>query len=218
MQRRAVVDGVMRSLGTGFVFTSHDLPTDLVDAAYEMLATFFALPAATKERWCVPDSHGQTGYTGLLVETAAISDMPDWKEMLNWGEEVPGHHPLRARYPHRYRDPVLPEADVPGIGKVLREFHTLLVELQTRFLRVIAVGLGVAEQYFDDLLADGSHLTRAVHYPAMVERADHRSRLGRRARRHQPRHRTATRRAARDCSSRPRTDGSTSRRRPTMSS
>ncbi len=167
-ERRAVVDGVMRSLGTGFVFTSHDIPSDLLDDAYARLAEFFALPVAEKERWRVPESHGQTGYTGLLVETAATSDLADWKEMLNWGEEVPRHHPLRTRYPHRYLDQALPEDSVPGIRAVLVEFHRRLLDLQTRFLRVVAAGLGVADGYFDDILADGSHLTRAIHYPPMT--------------------------------------------------
>jgi isopenicillin N synthase-like dioxygenase len=168
-QQRAVVDGVMRSLGTGFVFTSHDVPESVLDDAYGMLATFFALPLEAKARWRAPESHGQTGYTGLLVETAAISDTPDWKEMLNWGAELPRHHPLRTRYPHRYLEPVLPEADVPGIAAVLREFHDRLVDLQTRFLRIIAAGLGADRRFFDDLVADGSHLTRAIHYPSMAD-------------------------------------------------
>src|SRR4051812_35351540 len=108
-QRRAVVDGVMRSLGTGFVYTSHDIPGDLLDDAYGMLAEFFALDPEVKARWHVPESHGQTGYTGLLVETAAVSDTPDWKEMLNWGDALPVGHPLRARYPPRYCEQVLPQ-------------------------------------------------------------------------------------------------------------
>jgi isopenicillin N synthase-like dioxygenase len=87
--------------------------------------------------------------------------------MLNWGAEIPPHHPLRTRYPHRYLDQAFPEADVPGITAVLTEFHARLVDLQTRFLRVVAVGLGAHEYFFDDVLADGSHLTRAIHYPAM---------------------------------------------------
>ncbi len=165
--RRAVVDGVMRSLGTGFVYTSHDIPNDVLDAAYEMLAQFFALPAEAKLRSCVPESHGQTGYTGLLVETAAVSDVPDWKEMLNWGTELPAHHPLRTKYPHRYPEQVFPEREVPGIATVLREFHARLAGLQLRFLRLVALGLGADEHYFDDVCADGSHLTRAIHYPAM---------------------------------------------------
>lgn len=168
-QRRAAVDGVMRSLGTGFVYTSHDLPEDLLDTAYEMLARFFALPAATKARWEAPHSHGQTGYTGLLVETAATADVPDWKEMLNWGADVPAAHPLRARYPHRYTDQVLPETDVPGITKVLGAFHEQVLDLQQRFLRIVALGLGCAESFFDDLLVDGSHLSRAIHYPPMTD-------------------------------------------------
>ena len=166
--RAAVVDGVVRSLGTGFVFTSHDIPEDVLDDAYSRLAGFFALQPEEKERWRVPAAHGQTGYTGLLVETAATSAVPDWKEMLNWGADVPAHHPLRVRYPHRYPAQVLPDEEAaPGLAKALRELHDRVIDLQARFLRIIAVGLGAAESFFDDLLIDGPHLTRAIHYPPM---------------------------------------------------
>ena len=168
-QRRAVVDGVRRSLGTGFVYTSHDLSEDLLDTAYDMLARFFALPTEVKARWAAPETHGQTGYTGLLIETAATSDLADWKEMLNWGIDVPAAHPLRTRYPHRYASPVLPEADVPGITAVLTEFQARVLDLQRRFLRVVALGLGCHEAFFEDVLVDGSTLTRAIHYPPMRE-------------------------------------------------
>src|ERR1700753_1173809 len=100
--RAAVVDGVMRSLATGFVFLSHDLPAELLDGAYQRLERFFAQPAEVKAAAAVPGSHGQRGYTGLLVETAASADVPDWKEMFNWGRELPAGHPLRRRYPHQY--------------------------------------------------------------------------------------------------------------------
>lgn len=167
--RRAVVEGVLQSLQTGFVYTSHDIPGDVLDTAYELLARFFALPIPVKQRYVAPDTHGQTGYTGVLVETAAGRDAPDWKEMLNWGEELAPGHPLRRRYPHRYAEPVLPEADVPGITDVLMTFHARLLDLQRRFLRVIALGLGCGEHFFDDLLRDGSTLSRAIRYPSMHE-------------------------------------------------
>ena len=80
--RRAIVDGTMRSLATGFVYVRHDLSEDLLDDAYGRLADFFALPQDRKDRYTVDGANGQTGYTGLLVETAAVSDVPDWKEML----------------------------------------------------------------------------------------------------------------------------------------
>ncbi len=166
--RAAVVDGVLRSLGTGFVFTSHDLPEALLDEAYGMLAAFFSLSPEAKARSVAPDSHGQTGYTGLLVETASGADQADWKEMLNWGTDIPRAHPLRRRYPSQYRDQVLPEADVPGITAVLTTFHERVLDIQRRFLRIVAVALKCDESFFDDLVADGTHLTRAIHYPPMA--------------------------------------------------
>jgi isopenicillin N synthase-like dioxygenase len=167
--RRAVVDGVMRSLRTGFVFCSHDLPGDELDEAYELLARFFALPLDVKRRSIAPGSHGQTGYTAPLVETAAGAPVADWKEMLNWGRSLPENHPLRRRHPHLYPSQVLPEDDVPGITAVLTRFGTIVEALQRRVLRIIATGLGVDAGFFDSMVGDGATLNRAVHYPPMSD-------------------------------------------------
>ncbi|MBK8331244.1 MAG: isopenicillin N synthase family oxygenase [Acidimicrobiaceae bacterium] len=167
-QRRAVVDGVRRSLTTGFVYTRHDLSDDMLDTAYGMLREFFEHPQEMKQAFIAPDAHGQTGYTGLLVETAASSDVPDWKEMLNWGLTLPQGHPLRARYPHRYGPQVLPEAAVPGITDVLNHFHLKVEDIQRRFLRIIAESIGCHESFFDEMTTNGATLTRAIRYPAMT--------------------------------------------------
>lgn len=170
--RRSVIDGVMRSLATGFVYCDTDLSETLLDDAYGMLQTFFELDQERKDAWIAAGTHGQAGYTGLLVETAATSDVPDWKEMLNWGPAIPEGHPMRRKYPHRFHDPVLPEADVPGITKVLTEFHERVFDLQRRFLRIIALGLGADEQFFDGLVADAPVLNRAIRYPPMSSAPD----------------------------------------------
>lgn len=165
--RRAVVDGVMRSLANGFVYTTTDLSENLLDEVYERLEMFFGLPIESKREAAAPGTHGQTGYTGLLVETAAMLDRPDWKEMLNWGDEIPLGHPLQVRFPANYPRRVLPEAQAPGISDILMEFHRRVLDVQRRFLRIIAVGIGCAEGFFDEMTTNGSHLTRAIHYPAM---------------------------------------------------
>lgn len=170
--RAAVVDGLMRSLSTGFVYVGHDLSEDLIDEAYGLLEEFFALPSEEKNRFVAPGTHGQTGYTGLLVETAATAEVADWKEMLNWSRDVPAHHPLRARYPHRYHEQVLPEAAVPGIADVLNTFHDAIFDLQRRILRIIAIGIGCHEDFFEKSLVDGSTLSRAIHYPSMTSAPD----------------------------------------------
>lgn len=169
--RRAVVDGVRRSLETGFVFSSHDISEQLLDEAYGMLAAFFALPAERKAKWHVPEAHGASGYTGLSVERAVGAEVPDWKEMLNWSAPLPGRHPLRRAFPEQYPDQVIPEADVPGITDVLTRLHAGLLDLQTRVLRIVALGLGLAESFFDDMLLYGSTLNRAIRYPPMSEAA-----------------------------------------------
>ena len=214
--RAALVDGVRRSLETGFVYTSHDLPEDLLDEAYGMLAEFFSLPHRRSRRPTRrPESHGQTGYTGLLVETAAGAELADWKEMLNWGSELPAHHPLRSRYPHRYGDQVLPERrPCLGSARSCMAFHHRVVDLQARFLRIIAVGLGCHETFFDDLLVDGPHLTRAIHYPAMHDRPLRRPRVGGRPQGHQPHHRPAPCDRRRPPAAHPGRAGPTSCRRP----
>ena len=170
--RRAVVDGVSRSLVTGFVYVEHDLSVDLIDEAYDRLEAFFTLPQGRKDAYVVPGSNGQSGYTGLLVETAAVMDVPDWKEMLNWGEPLGVGHPLRERYPHRYGPATLPEADLPGVHDLLMRFHRSVADLQRRVLRIIAEGLGAHESFFDEMLTDGATLTRAIHYPAMEQAPD----------------------------------------------
>ena len=172
-QRSAVVDGVRRSLETGFVLTRHDLSEDLLDSAYGMLQQFFSAPTEEKQRWTVPGAHGQTGYTGVLVETAASSDTPDWKEMLNWSTPIEPGHPLKRKFRQAYPDQVLPEETVPGITKVLYEFHDTIADLQRRFLRIIAEGIGCHETFFDEMVADGPTLTRAIRYPPMTESPDH---------------------------------------------
>ncbi len=168
-RRKAVVDGVRRSLQTGFVYTSHDLSETLLDDAYGMLRDFYTRSGEEKQRFSAPGTHGQTGYTGVLVETAASSDVPDWKEMLNWGREIPAGHPLRRNFPQSYPEQVLPEALVPGISDVLYRFHDTIFDLQRRFLRVIAEGIGCHETFFDEMLTDGPTLTRSIRYPAMEE-------------------------------------------------
>ena len=166
-ERAAVVDGVMRSLVTGFVYVAHDLAPGLIDEAYGQLQAFFALPQGRKDRCIVTGAHGETGYTPMMTETGAISDIPDLKEMLNWGEPAPAGHPLRQRYPHRYGPPALPEDDLPGVTERLLRFHTSVLDIQRRVLRVIAAGIGIHEDFFDTMLAHGSTLTRAIHYPPM---------------------------------------------------
>jgi len=58
---------------------------------------------------------------------------------------------------------------VPGISQVLYAFHEAIADIQKRFLRIIAVGIGCHETFFDDMVTDGPTLTRAIRYPSMKD-------------------------------------------------
>ena len=133
------------------------------------MGRFFALGTEAKRSCIAAGSHGQSGYTGPLVETAAGHALADWKEMLNWSQPPARDHPLRLRFPHLYPEPLLPEALVPGITEVLFAFHRAIADLQRRFLRVVALAMGCDESFFEEIVSDAPTLTRAIHYPPMVE-------------------------------------------------
>ena len=58
---------------------------------------------------------------------------------------------------------------MPGITAVLGRFHRELAELQRRFLRIIALGMGCAEGFFDEITQEAPTLSRAIRYPPMAQ-------------------------------------------------
>jgi isopenicillin N synthase-like dioxygenase len=51
LRRRATIDGVRRTLMTGFVYARHSIPADVMDSAYAGLEKFFSLPQEMKDRY-----------------------------------------------------------------------------------------------------------------------------------------------------------------------
>ena len=136
--------------------------------AYDMLAEFFLEPTEVKREFVAPGSHGQTGYTGLLVETAASSDVPDWKEMLNWGREAPRRPPAARRLPAPLRR--------PGAARGRGARHHRRAQPLPRHASPTCSGgscasspspSGATRTSSTRMLRHGPHLTRAIHYPAM---------------------------------------------------
>lgn len=169
--KQSVVNGTMRSLSdTGFVFMSTDFSQTLLDDVYGLLEDFFSQDRAAKLEARDAESFGSRGYTELLVETAAIAEQPDWKEMFNWSLSLPPGHPLGVTYPQWYRDSVFPAGGhLQEMQAALQHFHRELEDLQRRFLRIVALGVGAHESLFDKMTEYGPHLSRAIHYPPMEE-------------------------------------------------
>ncbi len=158
-----------------------------------MLREFFALEPEVKQQFVVPGCARTNRVTpGLLVETAASSDEPDWKEMLNWASPIPQGHPLKRKFPTAYPDQVLPESAVPGITegavRVPRRDRRSAASLPARDRRRRSVPRDVLRRH------GARRPTLDSSDPLPTDGRDHVrwSRVGRRPRRHQPHHRAAT--------------------------
>lgn len=162
-----------RQLPTGVLLVRDELQPGLLPSAYSLLERFFALPHAVKQRWSLRGSDGQHGYTSRL-DPAAPND-PDWKEVLAWGAELPPGDMLAERFPARYARPFLDGIDVPGLATALATLHAQLLASQLRVLRLLAPILEVDAPYVEDLVRDGPHLCRAVHYPVRPPEAERRT-------------------------------------------
>ncbi len=157
-----------------------------------MLVEFFSLPAEEKQRFVAPGTHGQTGYTGLLVETAASADVPGLEGDAELG-------PGGARGPSaalRLPAPLRPAGAARGRGPghhrgAQRPSTTASPTCSGASCGSSPSAIGCHETFFDVMLRHGPHLTRAIHYPAMDLAPGRGARVGGRARRHQPDHRAA---------------------------
>ena len=152
--KQAVVDGVMKSLETGFVYTSHDMSQVFWTKFTACLANSFQNQLCKRKQQSFEGTNGQRGYTGLLVETAAISVSLIGRRCQLGKIYLQG---IRSRSGiRRFFNNVFPEDLVPGITGTLEKFHDQILDLQLRFLRIIALGLKTSKRSLIHLFGWGN--------------------------------------------------------------
>ena len=164
-ERAAVVEELGCALAdTGFVgVVNHGIPAGLIDDFYAASRRFYALPDVTKAKYELAGMAGQRGYTSFGKEHAKQSDVADLKEFFQLGQEFPADHPL---YRPGLEDPVVEE--VPAFTTKGRELFRGFQRAGTNLLRAIALYLGLEEDYFDEYVAYGNSILRAIYYPPIT--------------------------------------------------
>jgi len=176
LEQAALVDATCRELGF-LLAVGHGISPDTKRAMLDAMQRFFALPAAEKERISIAGSDCHRGYVGLGTEAlegalaeGGTLDVPrtgDLKETIDSGiEHGPDHPEVLAGTP-LHGPNQLP--DLPGFRKAWSAYFAEATEASLRAHRALAVGLGLASTWFEDL---GSrygdpfmyHL-RMLHYP-----------------------------------------------------
>jgi isopenicillin N synthase-like dioxygenase len=149
----------------GFVAVNgHGVPQELIDAYYNIVKKFFALPTETKRKYEIPELAGQRGYTSFGKEHAKGSEAPDLKEFWQMGQIVEGEDMPAEHYPNNVSVTELPE------------FYDLGTQLFKAFeasgrhlLQAIGIHLEIGEFYFDRHVHNGNSILRAIHYPPITQ-------------------------------------------------
>ena len=149
----------------GFVAVkNHGIPGDLIEDLYRYVQQFFSLPAEKKRAYEIPGLAGQRGYTSFGKEHAKGSDAPDLKEFFQFGQIVPGNHPLKSEYP----DNVMVD-QVAGFNETLFKAYRAFEKSGKSLLQAIALYLTLEEHFFDDQIEEGNSILRAIHYPPIEQ-------------------------------------------------
>lgn len=148
----------------GFVAVkNHGISDNLIADLYRYVQEFFSLPSDHKKKYEIPGLAGQRGYTSFGKEHAKGSEAPDLKEFFQYGQTVPGTHPLKPEYP----DNVMVK-EVPFFDKTFYEAYRAFEKSGKALLQAIALYLDLDEYYFDEFIEDGNSILRSIHYPPIT--------------------------------------------------
>jgi len=148
----------------GFVAVkNHGIPDQLIADLYQYVQEFFSLPSDKKRGYEIPELAGQRGYTSFGKEHAKGSDAPDLKEFFQYGQTVPGNHPLKPEYPDN-----VSVAEVAGFNETLFKAYRAFEKSGKSLLQAIALYVGLEEHFFDDKVEEGNSILRAIHYPPIT--------------------------------------------------
>ena len=153
-------------VNTGFVkVDGHKVTKARVDAAYEDIRSFFALPEATKRAYLVPGTGGARGFTSFGQEHAKDNPVGDLKEFWHIGQD----NPPGGKFEGDFMPNLWPN-EVPTFKANLLGLFTDLETCAGTLLEAIALYLGLPQRHLADMIVGGNSILRLIHYPALKER------------------------------------------------
>lgn len=149
---------------TGFFYVSgHGIATALQKRLEELAAAFFALPLT--EKMTIDMGLGGRAWRGYFpVGGELTSGIPDLKEGIYFGQELPPDHPkVKASVPMHGAN-LFP--DLTGFRETVLTYMQAVTDLGHRLMRLLSLSLNLPESYFDQhFTSDPLILFRIFHYP-----------------------------------------------------
>jgi isopenicillin N synthase-like dioxygenase len=157
--------GVCHEVGF-FIVENHGVQAVLVDAVFDMMRDFFALP---EEKKLLIDKRRSPQFRGWeSVGTERTNNRPDYREQIDLWSEWPAcsydvePEFLRLLGPNQW----MPDDVVPGQRALMGEWFDSLGHLAGQILRLLSVGLCLDEQHLTSYFGQQPmSLTKLISYP-----------------------------------------------------
>ncbi|WP_419918178.1 isopenicillin N synthase family dioxygenase [Candidatus Poriferisocius sp.] len=155
----------------GFLLVvNHGVSAGLRDAIFDMMHRFFALPGEQK---AMIDKRRSPHFRGWEPVGAEYTNhRPDIREQIDWWTEWPARpkdvepYYLRLLGPNQW----LPDDVLPGNQELTKQWFDELGGLANRLMRLLSLGLGLAEDYLEQYFGDETmSLAKFIHYPPTPE-------------------------------------------------
>ncbi|XXH04180.1 hypothetical protein Hte_010593 [Hypoxylon texense] len=176
--RQAVAEEIREaSRNIGFFYLiNHGIDEKYADEVMDQAKRFFALPEQKKMEvftGLVPNEY--VGYHPMECYNRNGWKYQDLSEAFNWAydaaedpEAVNKDEPSVSIWP----------SDLPGFREGLYAYHTQLLRLSRRLVRIFALALHLPEEYFDEYVKRPEAGMRILHYPEQKHTVEEQNGIG----------------------------------------
>ena len=141
-----------------------------MDDCYKSSKEFFDLDYDIKNTYSSVGSKGARGYTPKGIETAVGEKIADQKEFWHHGPVIDDSFDKKIP-----KNLIIDQ--IPNFNENFDTLYSELHKIGSRVLSVIALSLGLENDYFEPWIKKGNSLLRSIHYPPVDSESNpHRAR------------------------------------------